>query len=389
MSDQGTSPFQQTVKRIDDLFYTVFPGAKPPTPPPPSAYFQGPTFAYSDSYGAYEQYSPPVPGAPHTPISLSYTYPPPAQHIPQNAFSSLSLPTSVQAADVSVSQPSHYRSHDFQLQGPSTQFSSAGYDTRYYNTEAHIAYREPGPSTQVQAPVGPAVHSYGPYTDPSVDPPMTVATPTLQSPVDTPSPVVHTTSAAEPSSSKEPIPAPEVVVPTTVATYISSLGQALQPRNPVVNQPQAPSMDISIDSSSRAPQDSLAQNQGSRPGAPFPLIHPADKVAVHGSWLEPEAGPSTAARSQSMRLSPLPSKRQLDKKPPLACLFCRGRKIACGPPLPGSPDKTCNQCQRRSLRCEYPAESRRGMRKKKASGSSGKDKEKTPSSTDNAETESP
>ena len=152
MSDQGTSPFQQTVKRIDDLFYTVFPGAKPPTPPPPSAYFQGPTFAYSDSYGAYEQYSPPVPGAPHTPISLSYTYPPPAQHIPQNAFSSLSLPTSVQAADVSLSQPSHYRSHvsinhildidlhhsfffkDFQVQGPSTQFSSAGYDTRCYNT---------------------------------------------------------------------------------------------------------------------------------------------------------------------------------------------------------------------------------------------------------------
>ena len=42
-----------------------------------------------------------------------------------------------------------------------------------------------------------------------------------------------------------------------------------------------------------------------------------------------------------MRLSPLPSKRTAEKKPPLACLFCRGRKIACGPPLPGSKDKTC------------------------------------------------
>ena len=31
----------------------------------------------------------------------------------------------------------------------------------------------------------------------------------------------------------------------------------------------------------------------------------------------------------------------LDKRPALACLFCRGRKIACGPPLPGSKDKTC------------------------------------------------
>ncbi|KAF9497941.1 hypothetical protein BDN71DRAFT_1342993, partial [Pleurotus eryngii] len=53
-----------------------------------------------------------------------------------------------------------------------------------------------------------------------------------------------------------------------------------------------------------------------------------------------------------------------EKKPPLACLFCRGRKIACGPPMPGSKDRTCNQCQRRSLKCEYPLESRRGMRKK-------------------------
>ncbi|KAF7357900.1 hypothetical protein MVEN_00836300 [Mycena venus] len=50
------------------------------------------------------------------------------------------------------------------------------------------------------------------------------------------------------------------------------------------------------------------------------------------------------------------------KKPPLACLFCRGRKIACGPPSPakgssaasgsgasGSGGQTgaCNQCQRR------------------------------------------
>ena len=43
-----------------------------------------------------------------------------------------------------------------------------------------------------------------------------------------------------------------------------------------------------------------------------------------------------------LRLSPTPhTKRSLDKKPALACLFCRGRKIACGPPQPGSKDKTC------------------------------------------------
>nr|GAT51907.1 predicted protein [Mycena chlorophos] len=50
-----------------------------------------------------------------------------------------------------------------------------------------------------------------------------------------------------------------------------------------------------------------------------------------------------------------------DRKPPLACLFCRGRKIACGPPIPSQ--DACNQCQRRGLTCKYPIENRRGMRR--------------------------
>ncbi|KAF7315930.1 hypothetical protein MIND_00109800 [Mycena indigotica] len=53
-----------------------------------------------------------------------------------------------------------------------------------------------------------------------------------------------------------------------------------------------------------------------------------------------------------------------DKKPTVACYFCRQRKIACGPPITGlgmSMD-ACNQCQRRSLKCAYPSESRRGKR---------------------------
>ncbi|KIL66170.1 hypothetical protein M378DRAFT_401669 [Amanita muscaria Koide BX008] len=59
------------------------------------------------------------------------------------------------------------------------------------------------------------------------------------------------------------------------------------------------------------------------------------------------------------------SKHNGDRKPILACLFCRGRKIACGPPATGTGEKTCRQCQRRSLTCVYPSGSRRGMRKKK------------------------
>ncbi|KAF8200851.1 hypothetical protein BJ912DRAFT_1054320 [Pholiota molesta] len=102
------------------------------------------------------------------------------------------------------------------------------------------------------------------------------------------------------------------------------------------------------------------------------LTHP--QQSARGLSWDPQshAGeiPDASVPLPPQRLSPLPSKRILEKKPPLACLFCRGRKIACGPPLPGSTDKTCNQCQRRSLTCEYPAESRRGMRKKKTASDS-------------------
>ncbi|KAK7043164.1 hypothetical protein VNI00_008518 [Paramarasmius palmivorus] len=45
-----------------------------------------------------------------------------------------------------------------------------------------------------------------------------------------------------------------------------------------------------------------------------------------------------------MRLSPLPiNRRPVEKKKTqtLACNFCRGRKIACGPPVAGTVEKTC------------------------------------------------
>ena len=56
-----------------------------------------------------------------------------------------------------------------------------------------------------------------------------------------------------------------------------------------------------------------------------------------------------SAPSPSIGLSSLPSKNTLEKKPPLACLFCRGRKIACGAPLPGSLKKTCKLVPRSSF----------------------------------------
>ncbi|KAN0128721.1 hypothetical protein V8E53_013442 [Lactarius tabidus] len=58
---------------------------------------------------------------------------------------------------------------------------------------------------------------------------------------------------------------------------------------------------------------------------------------------------------------------------PLACFFCRGRKIACGPPVNlGTGDRTCEPCARRRLVCEYPAESYRGRRPSGSKAASGK-----------------
>lgn len=44
----------------------------------------------------------------------------------------------------------------------------------------------------------------------------------------------------------------------------------------------------------------------------------------------------------------------MDEKPALHCLFCRRQKLECAPPLLGAIDKTCKQCARRRLKCEYP-----------------------------------
>lgn len=43
------------------------------------------------------------------------------------------------------------------------------------------------------------------------------------------------------------------------------------------------------------------------------------------------------------RRTPVPvnASKAADKKPPLACFFCRQRKIACSAPAPESHDKTC------------------------------------------------
>ncbi|KAH9997121.1 hypothetical protein BJV77DRAFT_922026, partial [Russula vinacea] len=52
------------------------------------------------------------------------------------------------------------------------------------------------------------------------------------------------------------------------------------------------------------------------------------------------------------------------RKSAIACLFCDERKIACGSLPVGSVGTTCNQCARRSHKCECPTMTRRGLHKR-------------------------
>jgi hypothetical protein len=158
---------------------------------------------------------------------------------------------------------------------------------------------------------------------------------------------------------------------------------------PVMEWTATPSPTINVNANVESPVENTVNNTAS------PAVQPAATVTAASV-----ASPSAAPEAQPLLSEPVPgssnlntggnSKRNPDKKPALACVFCRGRKIACGPPLKDGDGKSCkyvphlnssntyvnvyfvnlcSQCQRRSLRCEYPTESRRGMRKKPVIGS--------------------
>ncbi|KII91886.1 hypothetical protein PLICRDRAFT_123342 [Plicaturopsis crispa FD-325 SS-3] len=64
-------------------------------------------------------------------------------------------------------------------------------------------------------------------------------------------------------------------------------------------------------------------------------------------------------------LPPKPKRNAALKKPvPLACLFCRHRKIACGRP-DGISQGPCTNCTKRGTPCEFPKESKRGLYRRK------------------------
>ncbi|KAH9171242.1 hypothetical protein EDB89DRAFT_1907107 [Lactarius sanguifluus] len=112
-------------------------------------------------------------------------------------------------------------------------------------------------------------------------------------------------------------------------------------------------LDTNAASSSQVPPPALAPNPKAGQGV---LKLPSTKRSARRA-------PSPKAGQGVLKL-PL-TKRSARRKPAIACLFCRERKIACGAPPMGSADPTCNQCARRSLKCEFPLMSRRGLHKRR------------------------
>ncbi|KAG9026249.1 hypothetical protein FRB95_009049 [Tulasnella sp. JGI-2019a] len=121
-------------------------------------------------------------------------------------------------------------------------------------------------------------------------------------------------------------------------------------------------------SSSSSPQNPIAQQQQHLQTIELDGAVSDGSPSVSGAERsiksEPEATAGVTGASGA-------NSKKSEKKPFLACKFCRGRKIQCGPgpklppeiecKLPPGP-RTCNQCHKRGLVCRFPEASRRGLR---------------------------
>ncbi|KAH9949118.1 hypothetical protein B0H21DRAFT_173355 [Amylocystis lapponica] len=114
------------------------------------------------------------------------------------------------------------------------------------------------------------------------------------------------------------------------------------------------------------PEAAAIVTAGSSAPADVPPPPPADDGTRPGETIYSPTTGEPISVSERVVLPPhMPRpKRAFRRGTAVACLFCRKRKIACGGPPAGNPDKTCNQCARRNLQCEYAQTSYRGYRLK-------------------------
>ncbi|KAI0246457.1 hypothetical protein BJV78DRAFT_1254463 [Lactifluus subvellereus] len=126
------------------------------------------------------------------------------------------------------------------------------------------------------------------------------------------------------------------------------------------SEPSPTPCHFSDDAISRLPS-AVPTPQTALPAYSSPLEAPARPLAPERPLPTPPALEKTRRDVLGRRA---PKQRRITRAvQPLACYFCRGRKIACGPPADlGSGNRTCEPCARRRLVCEFPAESYRGRR---------------------------
>lgn len=75
-------------------------------------------------------------------------------------------------------------------------------------------------------------------------------------------------------------------------------------------------------SSHGSPASIVASSSSHNPTGYYPVSHSLSRQATN------------KRNSSSAKAAP-------ERKPPLACFFCRGRKICCGQPADDNPDRTC------------------------------------------------
>ncbi|KAF9010361.1 hypothetical protein BDZ89DRAFT_1078161 [Hymenopellis radicata] len=334
------SPFAQTQKEQDEAFFSVFPEARRPAPAwnmvaMPSSSVFGQSFAFS--YGGQ---------------GTAKTWP---TESPAESSGSLWAPTTHTFAELAVVRPL-YSSRDSSL---------------LPDKHLHYDYSSPQPSYEASspettaAPEPPATPMYSSYGQSAYDSPTPQR---LDSPVSPEKPFFTSTFSAHPQ-----VPFDSSRASTSNNDYYSRKEEPIMDYLPSPSSPTSdgfPSSSSPSDTSTHYPAFSHHPlHPAARKSRRHTVPVPENQNGRAFFYRLPRAGsnqvPAPQAYARRPPPAPAPSKTEDKKQPTLACFFCRGRKIACGAPEPDNPDRTCNQCSRRKLKCEYPKESRRGMRKKK------------------------
>ncbi|KXN90630.1 hypothetical protein AN958_03870 [Leucoagaricus sp. SymC.cos] len=398
------SLFQQTVREKDEEFYKTFPAAHLAAlqQQDPHAQIWRPELNHGECLPGYGFQLDTV-------DSLHYSYLSAHDHIQPQPFSQSSLSDAVEPSSLVYQQaPLHSEHH--------AAYATPRGSPPQLDNESFLSATPLPPHITPSALDIPHQHQYlpSPVTD-SLPSPDTSSDPATS---------FHTSyQSISPSSPIHQEPLAPLSPPAMAQAYTRDLNAV---RNEYEQQPffvdqQAPPPNTSSGGSRpsrRKSRDASSRSQH-RHSPPYPRPHslthrsggsrssstnmawtPSPPTATSSMVMHSSVGAGTFLHTAGTPQAPAPvivpqsssppalsGKRNPEKKPALACVFCRGRKIACGPPSKDGDGKTCNQCERRSLRCEYPTESRRGMRKKPSSsntpGSPSTPTSGTPKSTNN------